>query len=172
MVAEGDSLPSAKVFTAVFPDTELIDIADYCKDKSIIIVGLPGAFTPTWSEEQVPGYLESQNELKAAGVDEVIVYCVNDPAVMQAWGVDQKIEGSFITFFADPAGTLTEAFDMKMVHPGPPSVGIIGRCKRFAIHAINGTIKHIAVSEGPDDPAGDDDPSASLAPALLTSMKG
>ena len=42
MVGVGDTLPSAKVFTAVFPDTELIDIADYCKDKSVIIVGLPG----------------------------------------------------------------------------------------------------------------------------------
>jgi len=171
MVAEGDALPSAKVFTAVFPDTELIDVAEYCKNKSVIIVGLPGAFTPTWSEEQVPGYLEAQSGLKAAGVDEVIVYCVNDPAVMQAWGTDQKIEGSFITFMSDPAGTLTEALGMKMVHPGPPSVGIIGRCKRFAMHVVNGTVKYIAISEGPDDPAGDDDPSASLAPALLEKVK-
>ena len=30
---------------------------------------------------QVPGYLENQEALKEAGIDEVIVYCVNDPAV-------------------------------------------------------------------------------------------
>ena len=30
---------------------------------------------------QVPGYLENQEALKAAGIDEVLVYCVNDPAV-------------------------------------------------------------------------------------------
>jgi len=47
MVAEGDSLPSVKVFSGVFPDPEAVDVADYCKDKSVIIVGLPGAFTPT-----------------------------------------------------------------------------------------------------------------------------
>jgi len=91
---------------------------------------------------------------------------------MQAWGTDQKIEGSYITFMADPAGALTDALDVRMVHPGPPSVGIIGRCKRHAIYAVNGVVKFVAISEGPGDPAGDDDPSASLAPALLTAIKG
>ena len=91
---------------------------------------------------------------------------------MQAWGVDQKIKDSYITFLSDPAASLTDALDVRMTHPGPPSVGIIGRCKRFAVYAVNGTVKFVAVSEGPDDPAGDDDPSASLAPALLKAIKG
>jgi len=97
---------------------------------------------------------------------------VNDPAVMQAWAADQKIGDSYITFMSDAAGLLTDALDVRMVHPGPPSVGIIGRCKRFAVHAVNGSVKFVAISEGPDDPAGDDDPSASLAPALLKAIKG
>lgn len=91
---------------------------------------------------------------------------------MQAWGVDQKIKDSYITFLSDPAASLTDALDVRMTHPGPPSVGIIGRCKRFAVYAVNGAVKFVAVSEGPDDPAGDDDPSASLAPALLKAIKG
>lgn len=41
------SLPSADVFTSVFPGTEKINITDYCAGKNVIIVGLPGAFTPT-----------------------------------------------------------------------------------------------------------------------------
>jgi peroxiredoxin len=86
---------------------------------------------------------------------------------VQAWATDQKIEGSFITFMADPAGTLTKALDMEMTHAGPPSVGIIGRCKRFAIYAEDEEIKSVQVSEGPDDPAGDSDPSASLADNML-----
>lgn len=76
-----------------------------------------------------------------------------------------------IKFVADPAAELTKALDMEMTHPGPPSVGIIGRCKRFALHAIDGEIKTVAVSEGPDDPAGDDDPSASLAEGFLEAIK-
>lgn len=118
----------------------------------------------------MPGYLESQEALKEAGIEEVIVYCVNDPAVMQAWGEDQGIKNSMVSFVADPAATLTKALDMEMTHPGPPSVGIIGRCKRFAMHAVDGEIKTVAVSEGPDDPAGDDDPSASLAEGMLEAI--
>lgn len=45
-IAEGDSLPSATLFQG-FPDPKKIDIADYVKGKNVIIVGLPGAFTPT-----------------------------------------------------------------------------------------------------------------------------
>ena len=45
-IAVGDKLPSATLFQG-FPDPETIDIADYVKDKNVIIVGLPGAFTPT-----------------------------------------------------------------------------------------------------------------------------
>lgn len=120
---------------------------------------------------QVPGYLENQDALKEAGVDEVIVMCVNDPAVMQAWGEDQGIEDSFISFVSDAAGTLTKALDLEMTDGGPPSVGIIGRSKRFAIYAEDREIKHMAVSEGPGDPAGDDDPSQSLAPAMLDAIK-
>ena len=74
---------------------------------------------------------------------------------MQAWASDQKIGGSMIKFFGDPAAELTKALDVEMTHPGPPSVGIIGRCKRFAVHAVNGEVKFVAISEGPDDPAGD-----------------
>ena len=46
-----------------------------------------------------------------------------------------------------------------------------GRCKRFAIHCVNGEIKAVNVSEGTDDPAGDDDPSASLAEGIMATMK-
>ena len=76
-----------------------------------------------------------------------------------------------VTFMADPAGDLTKALDMEMTHPGPPSVGIIGRCKRFAIHADDEEIKAVVVSEGPDDPAGDDDPSKTLAENMLEIVK-
>ena len=89
---------------------------------------------------------------------------------VQAWGKDQGIEGSMITFVADPAAELTKALGMEMTHAGPPSVGIIGRCKRFAIHSVNGIIKTVRVSEGEDDPAGDADPSLTLAEGMLEAI--
>jgi len=38
---------------------------------------------------QVPGYKRDQMALSEKGIDEIIVYCVNDPAVMAAWAESQ-----------------------------------------------------------------------------------
>lgn len=112
-----------------------------------------------------------------AGIDEIIIYCVNDGAVMSAWASDMGVAHSGandadgrITLLGDPSGSLTKQLDMEMTHPGPASVGIIGRCKRFALYAVNGEVKYVAVSEAEDDPAGDDDPSATLAPAVMDAI--
>ena len=60
---------------------------------------------------QIPGYLEHQAALKAAGVDEVMVFCVNDGAVMTAWQKDQGADDSLLTFYGDPSGALTKALE-------------------------------------------------------------
>lgn len=41
-----DIIPSLCLLQG-FPDVEKVNIADYAKGKNMIIVGLPGAFTPT-----------------------------------------------------------------------------------------------------------------------------
>jgi len=118
----------------------------------------------------VPGYLAKQDALKAKGIDEVLVYCVNDGAVMEAWAKDQGVAGSMITFLADTRCEFTKALDLVLDHPGP--MGVLGnpRSKRFAIYADDGVIKHLAVSEAADDPAGDADPSASCVEAMLEAI--
>jgi len=70
----------------------------------------------------------------------------------------------------DPYGDLTKALDMELTHEGPIGKGLVGRCKRFAMHVVDGEIKTIRVSEKPDDPAGDADPSATLADAMLAAI--
>jgi 2-Cys peroxiredoxin 5 len=118
-----------------------------------------------------PHLVNFTDKLKEAGIDEVLVYCVNDPAVMQAWSADQKVDGKFVKFYADPAGSLTTALDMEMTDPRPQTVGIVGRCKRHALIVADGIIKYFAVSEADDDPAGDSDPSATVAEAMLKAIK-
>ena len=90
---------------------------------------------------------------------------------MKAWEEDQGVKGSMITFMGDPLGEFTKALDMEMTHPGPPSVGIVGRCKRFAMHVDNNVVKYVAVSESEDDPAGDADPSATCHEAMIEAVK-
>lgn len=98
------------------------------------------------------------------------MFCVNDGAVMNAWAKDQGTTDSLITMVGDPHGDLTKALGMELTHPGPTGKGIVGRCKRFAMYVVDGIIKWIQTSEKPDDPAGDDFPEATCAPALLDAI--
>jgi len=111
--------------------------------------------------------LESADALKDAGIEEVIVFCVNDPAVMGAWAKDQGTHGSIIKMFSDPTSEFTRACDMELTADGPKSVGIINRSKRFAMIVENNIITAMAVAEAESDPAGDDLPEKTLAPALI-----
>jgi peroxiredoxin len=124
----------------------------------------------------VPGYLEEAKNLKALGIDEVIIYCVNDGAVMDAWAEDQGVDqkGGFITMMGDPSGSVTRALGMSLNHPGPMSKLGYERCKRFALYIEDGTIKLAKVAEqgpaGEEDPAGDDFPEVTLAPAMIEAI--
>jgi len=115
----------------------------------------------------IPKYLENQGALRKAGIKKVIVYCVNDAAVMQAWGKDQKVGLSLLQLMGDPAGDLTKALDMELTAEGPTEKGLWGRCKRHAIYAVDGEIKAIHIAESEDDPAGDDHPEVTLPDAML-----
>jgi peroxiredoxin len=117
---------------------------------------------------QIPGYLEELDNLKALGVDEVIITAVNDAAVMRAWATDQKcddVDGQ-LTLMGDPRGELVKAFGIELTHPGPIGKGLVNRGKRTAIYIEAGVIKVIRIAEAPDDPAGDDHPDVTLAGAM------
>jgi len=111
-----------------------------------------------------------EDELKEKGISDVIVYCVNDGAVMTAWAKDQGIEDSIITFLGDPRSELTEALGLVLDHPGPMSVLGTKRCKRFSMFIDDGIIKTINVAAAEDDPAGDDNPTVSLVEKMLQDL--
>jgi len=118
----------------------------------------------------VPGYLAKQDELKAKGVSDVIVYCVNDGAVMKAWAADQGTDGSIISMLGDPRSEVTNAMGLVLDHPGPMSVLGNNRCKRFSMLIDDGVIKTINVAASDDDPAGDDNPTVTLAEKMLEDL--
>jgi len=165
----GDKVPPSDLHWGFPP--QRINVAQHVAGRSVVVVGLPGAFTPTCSSTQIPGYIQHQEELKELGVDEILVYSVNDGAVMRAWANDQKIEGTLLNLMGDPYGEFTKLCGMELNHPGPIKKGLVGRCKRFAMHVVNNIVEHVAVSESDDDPAGDDDPSLTCAPAMIEAIK-
>ena len=43
----------------------------YFKDKRVIVFSLPGAFTPTCSNQQLPGYELKADVFKEHGIDQI-----------------------------------------------------------------------------------------------------
>lgn len=126
----------------------------------------------------MPSYLEYQDKLKEAGIDGVVIYCVNDAAVMMAWAKDQGVENweitndeGFVSVVADASSSFTSACGMAITHEGPTGKGLLKRCKRHAMYVVDGVVKAINVSEYEGDPAGDDYPEMTLPPAMIAAIK-
>lgn len=83
---------------------------DYFGGKRVVVFSLPGAFTPTCSTMQVPGFEESYDDIIACGVDEVYCISVNDAFVMNKWAKDQGIEK--IKMIPDGNGEFTRLMGM------------------------------------------------------------
>lgn len=112
-----------------------------------------------------------------------MIYCVNDGAVMSAWEKNQGCaDEPFLKFVGDPSSALTSALDMELKPLGegqaevdgvfgPYYMGLVKRCKRFAMYIMDGEIKLTRVAEALTDPAGDDFPEVTLAPAILADIE-
>jgi peroxiredoxin len=121
------------------------------------------------------GYLKHQDKLKEqAGIDEILVFSVNDGAVMRAWGVHQNlttVQDNMITFMGDPLSEVTRKLKMELLNDAViHDKGLVNRCKRFALYVDSCVVKYVAVSESTDDPAGDADPSATCHEAMLQAI--
>ena len=65
---------------------------DYFKGKRVVVFSLPGAFTPTCSSQQLPGFESMYEDIKSKGIDEIYCISVNDSYVMNAWAEHMKIK--------------------------------------------------------------------------------
>lgn len=70
--------------------------------KKVVIVSVPGAFTPGCQAFHIPPYLQNLDKLQSQGVDLVVVIASNDAWVMSAWGkVNGVKQDSKILFMSD-----------------------------------------------------------------------
>ena len=72
------------------------------KGKKVVIVSVPGAFTPGCQAFHIPPYMENINKIAEKGVDMVVVIASNDAFVMSAWGkVNGATKDSKVKFMSD-----------------------------------------------------------------------
>jgi peroxiredoxin len=144
-IAVGDRVPEVKVFTFGQRGPEATTSADVLGHGTVVVFGVPGAFTPTCSDHHLPGFVMRAEELRAKGADKVVCVAVNDPFVMEAWGQDQRV-GDTVVMLADGNGELTEAMGLVMDGSG---FGLGTRSQRYAAILRDGVVTWLAVEPGP-----------------------
>lgn len=120
-----------------------VSINDLAAGKRIVIFAVPGAFTPTCSEQHLPGFVRHAAAIKAKGVDEIVCVSVNDVFVMDAWGRDQDADD--IIMAGDGNGEFTQAIGLVL---DGSTFGLGTRSERYAMIVEDGTVTKLAV-EGP-----------------------
>lgn len=137
--------------------------SDLFSGKRVVVFSLPGAFTPTCSTYQLPGYDEKYGEFKELGIDEIYCVSVNDGFVMNAWGKELGIEN--VKLIPDGNGEFTHAMGMSVAKT---NLGFGFRSWRYAMVVKDGEIEMLFEEPGkigncPIDPYEVSDPDTVLA---------
>jgi glutaredoxin/glutathione-dependent peroxiredoxin len=142
-IQAGEKMPSGTfgVMTASGPGAMSTD--ELFSGKKVVLVSVPGAFTPTCSMNHLPGFVERADEIRGKGVDTIACMAVNDVFVMNAWGRDRGV-GEDVVMLADGNGEYVQALGLGLDASG---FGMGQRGKRFAIVVDDGVATHVAVEE-------------------------
>ena len=136
----GDKIPDLTIKTSGMKD---LSTGELCAGKKVVLFAVPGAFTPTCSEQHFPGFIDKAADIKAKGVDVIACMSVNDSFVMDAWAKDRGA-GDDITLLADGNADFAKALGLEMDGTG---IGFGTRAQRFALIIDNGVVTHMAVEE-------------------------
>ena len=138
--------------------------SDYFSGKRSLVVSLPGAFTPIWSEMQLPGLEALYDDYKEKGIDEVYCLSVNDSFVMNAWAKEHEIEK--VKMIPDGSGEFTRDMDMIVFKPAQ-NFGF--RSWRYAMIVNDMELEQMIVEPGKNQQGLDDDPYEETKPENILS---
>lgn len=143
------------------------DVRKEFAGKKVVVFSLPGAFTPTCSNEQCPNYERLYEEFRAAGADEVYCVSVNDAFVMFQWGKNLGLKN--VKLLPDGSGHFTRRMGMLI---NKDHLGFGMRSWRYAMLVEDNTITAWFEEPGINDAGIDEDPYGETAPEkLLDALK-
>ena len=162
---EGFKLPKVTFRTREFDESKMEyywqdkNTDDYFKGKRVVIFSLPGAFTPTCSTYQLPGFEENYDNIRNQDIDDIYCISVNDAFVMNAWGKDQKIEN--VKLIPDGSGNFTRYMGMLI---GKNHLGFGMRSWRYMAIINDGVVEKWWQEPGINNDGSDDDPYVETTP--------
>jgi len=129
------------------------------KGKRVVLFSLPGAFTPTCSTYQLPGFEENYDKIRNQNIDEVYCVSVNDAFVMNAWAKHQNIQN--VKVIPDGSGNFTRYMGMLI---GKNHLGFGLRSWRYMAVINDGVVEKWWQEPGINNDGEDDDPYVETTP--------
>ena len=139
---------------------------DYFGGKRVILFSLPGAFTPTCSTYQLPGFEENYQEFRELGIDNIYCISVNDAFVMNCWAERQGV--TKVEMIPDGSAKFTHKMKMSVAKD---NLGFGERSWRYACIVNNGKIEKWFIEPGMEDNAGEDPYGETSPENILTWLK-
>ena len=136
------------------------------KGKRVVIFSLPGAFTPTCSAYQLPGFEENYGTFRDLGIDAIYCISVNDAFVMNAWAQDQNIQN--VKLIPDGNAYFTRSMGMLV---SKSNLGFGERSWRYAAVVNDGIIEKLFVEDGQRDNANTDPYEATTPENVLNYVR-
>ena len=128
-----------------------VPASDYFAGKRVVLFALPGAFTPTCSNYQLPGFEDLYPEFINNGIDDIYCLSVNDAFVMSAWARHLAI--TKVKMIPDGNGEFTKKMGMLV---DKSNLGFGMRSWRYAAVIDDGEIEIMFREAGIADNAEDD----------------
>ena len=144
-LAAGDTVPDVALMTPTADGPKPVQSASALGTGTVVLFGVPGAFTPACSDTHLPGYVLRRDELKAKGVDTVACTAVNDAFVLNAWSDARNVDGS-VLMLADGNADFAKAAGLDM---DGSKFGLGTRSKRYAAIITDGVVQWIGVEDVP-----------------------
>ncbi|HHL21666.1 MAG TPA: peroxiredoxin [Aliiroseovarius sp.] len=139
---------------------------DYFKGKRVVLFSLPGAFTPTCSTYQLPGYENGAQDFYDQGIDEIYCMSVNDSFVMNAWARGQELKN--VKVIPDGNGEFTRLMGMLVEKA---NLGFGYRSWRYAAVIKDGVVEAWFEEPGREDNHGEDPYGESSPETVLAWLK-
>ena len=96
----GDTIPKIVLKSSSKDEIIDFDLHENFKDRNVLMICVPGAYTSTCHNKHLPPYIKNSNFLKKEkNIDDIYCVSVNDPYVMQQWSISLKAMG--IIFLSD-----------------------------------------------------------------------
>lgn len=144
-IAVGDKLPDARLKLMESDSSRDVTTAEYFGGRRVVLFGVPGAFTPTCSNNHLPGFIENRDAILGKNVDAIAVVAVNDQHVMRAWARFSAGEGK-IDFLADGSADFVRSLGLEI---DLSAAGMGMRSKRFSMIVNDGRVEQLNIEESP-----------------------